>query len=112
MIAPKVLKTASQNTIIEDDLAGHHIRTFFSAFGNIKSIVCVYRSRCAFINFASHTGAEAAAESCQGKAVITGCPSEYSGEAETAGEYRPLTGGGDASRIYVSRFAAFTSMKA
>jgi len=52
---------------IEDDLAEHHIRTFFSAFGNIKSTVCVYRSRCAFINFASHTGAEAAASRVRGR---------------------------------------------
>jgi pre-mRNA-splicing factor RBM22/SLT11 len=59
---------------VEDDLAEHHIRTFFSAFGNIKSVVCVHRSRCAFVNFASRAGAEAAAESCQGKAVIAGCP--------------------------------------
>ncbi|KAF8246283.1 hypothetical protein K440DRAFT_632280 [Wilcoxina mikolae CBS 423.85] len=59
---------------VEDDLAEHHIRTFFSAFGTIKSIVCVHRSRCAFVNFASRAGAEAAAESCQGKAVIAGCP--------------------------------------
>lgn len=59
---------------MEDDLAEHHIRTFFSAFGQIKSIVCVHRSRCAFVNFGSRTGAEAAAESCQGKAVIGGCP--------------------------------------
>ncbi|KAI5778906.1 hypothetical protein EDC01DRAFT_712096 [Geopyxis carbonaria] len=61
-------------TGVEDDLAEHHIRTFFSAFGQIKSIVCVHRSRCAFVNFASRAGAEAAAESCQGKAVIGGCP--------------------------------------
>jgi len=59
---------------VEDDLAEHHIRTFFSAFGQIKSIVCVHRSRCAFVNFGSRAGAEAAAESCQGKAVIGGCP--------------------------------------
>ncbi|CCX33210.1 hypothetical protein FPQ18DRAFT_310287 [Pyronema domesticum] len=61
-------------TGVEDDLAEHQIRTFFSAFGAIKSIVCVHRSHCAFVNFASRAGAEAAAESCQGKAVIAGCP--------------------------------------
>jgi pre-mRNA-splicing factor RBM22/SLT11 len=59
---------------VEDDLAEHHIRTFFSAFGNIRSIVCVHRSRCAFVNFANRAGAEAAAESCQGRALIAGCP--------------------------------------
>ncbi|KAL7276737.1 Pre-mRNA-splicing factor slt11 [Rhizina undulata] len=61
-------------TGVEDDLAEHNIRTFFSAFGQIKSIVCVHRSRCAFVNFQTRAGAEAAAESCQGKAVIAGCP--------------------------------------
>lgn len=56
-------------TGVEDDLAEHSIRTFFSAFGQIRSIVCVHRSRAAFVNFASRAGAEAAAESCQGRAV-------------------------------------------
>lgn len=59
---------------MEDDLAEHQIRTFFSAFGAIRSIVCVHRSRCAFVNFTTRAGAEAAAESCQGKALIAGCP--------------------------------------
>lgn len=61
-------------TGVEDDLAEHQIRTFFSAFGQIKSIVCVHRSRCAFVNFSARAGAEAAAESCQGRAIIAGCP--------------------------------------
>ncbi|KAF3082429.1 Pre-mRNA-splicing factor slt11 [Orbilia oligospora] len=59
---------------VEDDLAEHAIRTFFSAFGQIRSIVCVHHSRCAFVNFHTRAGAEAAAESCQGKAIIAGCP--------------------------------------
>ncbi|KAK6341727.1 Pre-mRNA-splicing factor slt11 [Orbilia brochopaga] len=59
---------------VEDDLAEHAIRTFFSAFGQIRSIVCVHHSRCAFVNFQTRAGAEAAAESCQGKAIIAGCP--------------------------------------
>ncbi|EPS36505.1 hypothetical protein H072_9948 [Dactylellina haptotyla CBS 200.50] len=59
---------------VEDDLAEHSIRTFFSAFGQIRSIVCVHHSRCAFVNFQTRAGAEAAAESCQGKAIIAGCP--------------------------------------
>jgi len=58
-------------TGVEDDLAEHSIRTFFSAFGQIRSIVCVHRSRAAFVNFATRAGAEAASESCQGKAVST-----------------------------------------
>ena len=59
---------------VEDDLAEHSIRTFFTAFGAIRSIVCVHQSRCAFVNFQTRAGAEAAAESCRGRAVIAGCP--------------------------------------
>src|SRR5690606_12346211 len=56
-------------TGIEDDLPEHAIRDFFAPFGNIKSLVCVHRSRSAFVNYATRQGAEAAAESCQGRAV-------------------------------------------
>ena len=34
----------------------------------------MHHSHCAFVNFQTRAGAEAAAESCQGKAVIAGCP--------------------------------------
>ncbi|KAI5794377.1 hypothetical protein DFH27DRAFT_516329 [Peziza echinospora] len=61
-------------TGVEDDLAEHAIRNFFKAFGAIRSIACVHRSRAAFVNFQTRAAAEAAAESCQGKAVIAGCP--------------------------------------
>ncbi|KAI9770007.1 MAG: Pre-mRNA-splicing factor slt11 [Geoglossum simile] len=61
-------------TGIEDDLPEHALRTFFSPFGTLRSVVCSHRSHCAFINFVTRAGAEAAAESCQGKAVIAGCP--------------------------------------
>ncbi|KAI9870848.1 MAG: Pre-mRNA-splicing factor slt11 [Pleopsidium flavum] len=61
-------------TGVEDDLPEHQLRTFFSPFGTLRSIVCSHRSHCAFINYANRQGAEAAAEACQGKAVIAGCP--------------------------------------
>ncbi|RMZ80968.1 hypothetical protein DV738_g2342, partial [Chaetothyriales sp. CBS 135597] len=61
-------------TGVEDDLPEHAIRTFFTPFGQIRSVVCSHRSHCAFINYATREGAEAAAASCQGKAVIQGCP--------------------------------------
>lgn len=61
-------------TGVEDDLAEHHLRTFFAPYGPIKSIVCVHRSRCAFINFTTRAAAESATSACQGKAVIAGCP--------------------------------------
>ncbi|KAI9721072.1 MAG: Pre-mRNA-splicing factor slt11 [Candelaria pacifica] len=61
-------------TGVEDDLPEHALRTFFTPFGTIRSIVCSHRSHCAFINYATRQGAETAAEQCQGKAVIAGCP--------------------------------------
>jgi pre-mRNA-splicing factor RBM22/SLT11 len=61
-------------TGVEDDLPEHAIRTFFTPFGTIRSIICSHRAHCAFINYATREGAEKAAESCQGKAVIQGCP--------------------------------------
>ncbi|KAI9830427.1 MAG: Pre-mRNA-splicing factor slt11 [Sarea resinae] len=61
-------------TGVEDDLPEHALRTFFTPFGQLRSLVCSHRAHCAFVNFATRQGAEAAAESCQGKAVIAGCP--------------------------------------
>ncbi|KAJ9496739.1 Pre-mRNA-splicing factor slt11 [Exophiala xenobiotica] len=61
-------------TGVEDDLPEHAIRTFFTPFGQIRSLVCSHRAHCAFINYATREGAEAAAAQCQGKAVIQGCP--------------------------------------
>ena len=61
-------------TGVEDDLPEHAIRSHFSPFGTLRSIVCSHRAHCAFINYATRQGAEAAAEACQGRAVIAGCP--------------------------------------
>ena len=61
-------------TGVEDDLPEHAIRTFFTPFGTVRSIICSHRAHCAFINYASREGAETAAEHCQGKAIIQGCP--------------------------------------
>lgn len=61
-------------TGVEDDLPEHAIRAFFTPFGSLRSIICSHRAHCAFINYATREGAEAAAEHCQGKAVILGCP--------------------------------------
>lgn len=61
-------------TGVEDDLPEHAIRTFFTPFGTLRSIICSHRAHCAFINYATREGAEAAAEASQGKAVIAGCP--------------------------------------
>ncbi|KAI4283971.1 MAG: hypothetical protein L6R38_001764 [Xanthoria sp. 2 TBL-2021] len=61
-------------TGVEDDLPEHTVRTFFTPFGTLRSVICSHRAHCAFINYATREGAEAAAEHCQGKAVIQGCP--------------------------------------
>jgi pre-mRNA-splicing factor RBM22/SLT11 len=61
-------------TGVEDDLPEHALRTFFIPFGTVRSLICSHRAHCAFINYATREGAEKAAEACQGKAVIQGCP--------------------------------------
>ena len=113
-------------TGVEDDLPEHAIRTFFTPFGQIRSIVCSHRSHCAFINYATREGAEAAAANCAGKAVVQGCPLrvkwgkpkpldntdreqrlEWAREGrqtaaainETQGDRRAITGGTDQAQI-------------
>lgn len=61
-------------TGVEDDLPEHKIRDFFKAHGKIKSLVCSHMSHCAFVNYETREAAERAAEACQGRAVIAGCP--------------------------------------
>lgn len=61
-------------TGVEDDLPEFKIREFFSPFGKLRSLVCSHMSHCAFVNYATREGAEAAAEALQGRAVIAGCP--------------------------------------
>ncbi|MCJ1331721.1 Pre-mRNA-splicing factor slt11 [Thelotrema lepadinum] len=61
-------------TGIEDDLPEHALREFFTPFGQLRSLICSHRSHCAFINYASRAGAEAAAHACQGRAVVKGVP--------------------------------------
>ncbi|OCK85786.1 pre-mRNA splicing factor slt-11 [Lepidopterella palustris CBS 459.81] len=61
-------------TGVEDDLPEHEIRTHFSQYGTLRSVVCSHRAHCAFLNYTTRQGAETAAEACQGKAVIKGCP--------------------------------------
>ena len=61
-------------TGVEDDLPEHELRKFFAKFGALRSLVCSHRAHCAFVNYVTRETAEAAAESCQGKAVVQGCP--------------------------------------
>jgi pre-mRNA-splicing factor RBM22/SLT11 len=61
-------------TGVEEDLPQHAIETFFTQFGSLRSVVISHRAHCGYINFQSRKGAEAAAEACQGKAIIAGCP--------------------------------------
>lgn len=61
-------------TGVEDDLPEFKIRDFFAPYGKIRSLVCSHMSHCAFINYSTREGAEAAAEALQGRAVIAGCP--------------------------------------
>lgn len=59
---------------IEDDLPEYKIREFFVKFGPIKSIVISHRSHLGFVNYDTRAAAEAAQDSCKGKAVIEGNP--------------------------------------
>ncbi|KAI1803929.1 hypothetical protein F4811DRAFT_522251 [Daldinia bambusicola] len=61
-------------TGVEDDLPEYKIRDFFKEHGKIKSLICSHMSHCAFINYETREAAEKAAEACQGRAVIAGCP--------------------------------------
>ncbi|EMC92821.1 hypothetical protein BAUCODRAFT_263218 [Baudoinia panamericana UAMH 10762] len=61
-------------TGVEDDLPEHELRTHFSQFGALRSVVCSHRSHCAFMNYMDRAGAEAAAAACQGRAVVKGVP--------------------------------------
>ena len=61
-------------TGVEDDLPEHEIRTFFTQYGTLRSVVVSHRSHCGYINFQTREVAEIAAEALQGKAIIAGCP--------------------------------------
>ncbi|KAL2866922.1 Pre-mRNA-splicing factor ECM2 [Aspergillus lucknowensis] len=61
-------------TGVEDDLPEHALRSFFSQFGQLRSLICSHRAHCAFVNYSTREAAEEAARQCQGKAVIQGCP--------------------------------------
>ncbi|KAI9163709.1 Pre-mRNA-splicing factor slt-11 [Paramyrothecium foliicola] len=61
-------------TGVEDDLPEYKLRDFFKVHGKIKSLVCSHMSHCAFVNYETREAAEKAAASCQGRAVIAGCP--------------------------------------
>lgn len=85
-------------TGVEDDLPEHAIRTFFTPFGVLRSLICSHRSHCAFVNYATRAGAEAAAAHCQGRAVISGCPLKVQW-----GKPRPLDNMEKDERIAIAR---------
>ncbi|KAK4570221.1 Pre-mRNA-splicing factor slt11 [Recurvomyces mirabilis] len=61
-------------TGVEDDMPEHELRTHFTQYGALRSVVCSHRSHCAFMNYMERSGAEAAAEACQGRAIVKGVP--------------------------------------
>ena len=48
-------------TGVEDDMPEHLIRSHFSQYGALRSVVCSHRSHCAFLNYIKREDAEAAA---------------------------------------------------
>ncbi|KAL1589256.1 hypothetical protein WHR41_02215 [Cladosporium halotolerans] len=61
-------------TGVEDDMPEHEIRTYFTQFGALRSLVCSHRSHCAFVNYMERVSAEKAAATCQGRALVKGVP--------------------------------------
>jgi len=61
--------TGVTESVTEPDLKG-----FFYAFGEIKSVVVVHKSKCAFVNFTTRVGAELAFEKTGGGINIQGIP--------------------------------------
>ncbi|KAJ3042707.1 RNA binding motif protein 22 [Rhizophlyctis rosea] len=49
-------------TGVEADITEQDLRNFFYAFGELKSVVVVHKSRCAFINYVTRSAAELAVE--------------------------------------------------
>jgi pre-mRNA-splicing factor RBM22/SLT11 len=61
-------------TGVEDDMPEHEIRTYFTQYGALRSLVCSHRSHCAFVNYMERSSAEKAAAACQGRALVKGVP--------------------------------------
>ncbi|BFZ56275.1 Pre-mRNA-splicing factor slt11 [Savitreella phatthalungensis] len=60
---------------VSDELPEHAIRSFFSTHGQLRSVVCSHRSKCAFVNFTDRNYAERAAGACpEGKLTLRGVP--------------------------------------
>ncbi|KAJ1772446.1 Pre-mRNA-splicing factor slt11 [Coemansia sp. RSA 1813] len=53
-----------------DGLAQADLRNHFGAYGELKSVAVVPRGNCAFVNFTSRAGAEAAAKAALGGCVV------------------------------------------
>ncbi|ORY93302.1 hypothetical protein BCR43DRAFT_532351 [Syncephalastrum racemosum] len=49
-------------TNVEEDITDADLREYFGTYGDIKSVVVVHKSRCAFVNYATRVSAELAAE--------------------------------------------------
>ncbi|CAG8432714.1 5696_t:CDS:2 [Diversispora eburnea] len=59
-------------TGVEEDISETDLRGHFYAFGEIKSVVVVHKSKCAFINYASRSSAEQAIEKSYNNLEIKG----------------------------------------
>ena len=55
----------------------HLLRTHFSNYGTLRSLVCSHRAHCAFVNYATRSAAEAAAAAAAdvgGRVIVAGVP--------------------------------------
>ncbi|KAF9428182.1 RNA binding motif protein 22 [Podila epigama] len=65
-------------TGVTEDIKEPDLRGFFYVFGEIKSIVVVHKSKCAFVNFTTRAGAELAFEKSGGGVNLQGVPMQVS----------------------------------
>ncbi|CAG8527121.1 3794_t:CDS:10 [Paraglomus occultum] len=61
-------------TGVEEDITEADLRGHFYAFGEIKSVVVVHRSHCAFINYATRAAAELAIDRSVNNLILKGHP--------------------------------------
>ncbi|KAJ1945585.1 Pre-mRNA-splicing factor slt11, partial [Linderina macrospora] len=73
-LAPPEDKTITSLFLVGvgSEIGADEIKGFFYAYGEVKSVTMLASKGCAFVNFASRKGAEAAAQAVIGGCVING----------------------------------------
>ena len=84
---------------VDESVTEPDLREFYERFGEIKTITVIHRSRCAFVNFASRSAAEKAAEFSHYDSTIGGKKLKVQWARKKASDAvaRPTTKKGDAA---------------